>query len=65
VLRIYQHDGYLVEDYAERDSRLHPDSAEKIVKTERFQIERASDHAVYVDTDAGRTILHVGKEARQ
>lgn len=58
-LRIYQHDGCLVEDYGRADSGLNPSAAQIIGETESFQVEEVAENTYFVTTDAGRVLFHV------
>lgn len=58
ALRIYLHEGVLVEDYGELGSEIDPELAMEIGKTEIFQVEEWA-HGIYaVTTDAGMVLLH-------
>ena len=57
AFRIYRYEGHLVEDYEEGDSALLPDSAQIIVDTETFSVERLADGLYAVRTDAGRALI--------
>jgi hypothetical protein len=65
VLRVYQHGGYLVEDYGKNGSQMSPESAEQIARTDVFQINELTDRAIEVNTDAGRVLLHAERRGRQ
>ena len=57
ALRFYRHEGSLLEDFAAAGSPLRPEEAQKIGRTERFEIERRSDRLLAVTTDAGSVLL--------
>lgn len=56
-LRIYQRDGYLLEDYGRLDSALNPDIAQVIGETEEFRVEEPAEGTFVVITDAGRVLV--------
>ena len=61
ALRIYRHNGMLLEDYAAADTPLAPESAQAIGATERF--EAALDgRLLRLQTDAGEVLLHLRSE---
>ena len=61
-LRIYRHDGSLVEDYAAAGSPLRPEGAQTIGETERFVVERPADDLLRIGTDAGDVLLRLRSE---
>lgn len=61
ALRIYRHDGALLEDYAKIDAPLAPDAAQVIGATEVFEAE-LEDDLLYVTTDAGHVMLRLRSE---
>lgn len=61
ALRIYRHDGMLLEDYAAADSPLSPESAQAIGATELFEAA-LSDGLLRLQTDAGEVLLHLRSE---
>ena len=62
ALRIYRHDGNLVEDYAPAGSALNTDAAEIIGATESFTVETPAPDLLSVRTDAGHVLLHLRSE---
>lgn len=58
-LRIYQHDGCLMEDYGRADTGLNPSAAQIIGETEKFLVEEVAENTYAVTTDAGRVLFHV------
>ena len=62
ALRIYQTDGYLVEDYARADAALRPEDAQVIGTTRRFEPVLNADGLLTVDCDAGKVLLHLRSE---
>jgi len=61
-LRIYRHDGALLEEYAAREAALAPADAQVIAATGVFAIEKLSDGLLRVTTDAGSVLLHLRSE---
>ena len=61
-LRIYRHDGSLVEDYAAAGSPLRPEGAQTIGETERFVVERPAADLLRIGTDAGDVLLRLRSE---
>ncbi len=59
AFRIYQHDGTLVEDFAETDAELDPESAEIIGETEAFDVTVDENGVLVVTTDAGRSVVTI------
>lgn len=59
ALRIYHRDGALVEDYAATDSALHPEEAQRLGATERFEAEQLPGNVLKLTTDAGSVLLHL------
>ena len=59
VLRLYLHEGNLVEDFNALDAALSPDSAQVIGATDTFEAEYITDGLLCVRTDAGRVLLHL------
>lgn len=58
-LRIYQRDGYLLEDYGRMDAALNPDIAQIIGETQEFRVEEQAEGTFVVITDAGRVLFHL------
>ena len=52
-LRIYCHEGSLVEDYAGLEAALNPDDAQTIGATTTFTVDQPQPHLLSVTTDAG------------
>lgn len=61
ALRIYCRDGTLLEEYAQAEAPLAPETAQVIGKTETFSVEEG-DGLWTVTTDAGRVRLHLRSE---
>lgn len=59
ALRIYLHDGQLLEDFARSDDELAPESAAVIGETGLFSVQELSGGVLAVDTDEGRVLLHL------
>jgi len=59
AVRIYHKDGMLLEDYAAKDAMLHPEEAQQIGMTERFEAEKLSGDLLKLKTDAGSVLLHL------
>lgn len=62
ALRIYRYDGRLVEDYAELDAPLAPESAMSIGTTASFEAEKTEDGLLYLTTDEGTVMLRLRSE---
>lgn len=62
-LRIYHHDGCLVEDYGRAGAELNPSAAQVIGETESFQVEKVTENTYAVTTDAGRVLFHARSDA--
>ncbi|MBQ9250326.1 MAG: DUF4860 domain-containing protein [Oscillospiraceae bacterium] len=62
AVRIYQHEGLLLEDYAAADAELQPEEAQQIGETELFQIEQPGEDLLLIRTDAGRVLLRLRSE---
>lgn len=62
ALRIYRHEGRLVEDYAAAGSPLDPDNAQVIGESGSFRVERPSDSLLRIYTDAGQVLLTLRSE---
>ena len=62
ALRIYRHEGQLLEDFAALDAPLAPEEAQVIGSTEYFELERPETDLLIVRTDAGRVVLHLRSE---
>lgn len=58
ALRIYRHEGALVEDYGQLESDLNPGLAMVIGETEVFLAEEISEDTFKVTTDAGSVVFH-------
>ena len=59
-LQIFLHDGKLVESYSRLDAQADPETAQPIAATSVFEVEKISDDAYAVTTDAGRSLIHLG-----
>lgn len=57
ALRVYRHEGALVEDYAAADAPLQPSEAQVIGQTARFEITAERPDLLRVSTDAGDVLL--------
>lgn len=57
-LRIYQHEGMLMEDYGQLEAEINPKTAMEIGKTEIFRVEQRADGIYAVTTDAGVALFH-------
>lgn len=57
ALHIYHYKGSLLEDYAPVDAWPSPERSQFIAETGRFALYPNGD-VIFVETDAGRTILH-------
>jgi len=64
TLRIYRHDGKLLEDFAAADAPLSPADAQEIAATETFRVERESG-LLTVCTDAGKAVLRLRSEGSE
>lgn len=62
AVRIYRHEGKLVEDYGRLSAPLDPKNASVIGETETFEIEEKTPGAFWVHTDAGTVIFRVRSE---
>lgn len=62
-LRIFLHDGQLVEHYGLLDQEPDPEYATRIARTDLFDVEKISRNTFSVTTDSGRALLHVGSAA--
>ena len=62
AVRIYQHEGLLLEDYAAADAELQPEEAQQIGETALFRIERPREDLLLIRTDAGRVLLQLRSE---
>ena len=60
AVRIYQYDGRLVEDYGKPEGPLYPDAADRIAKTDRFEISEVKEDLLHVQTSEGSVYLHTG-----
>ncbi len=61
ALRIYRHDGMLLEDYAEDIAELRPEDAQRIGETATFAVSRDGG-LLKLETDAGTVRLHLRSE---
>ena len=61
AFRIYQHDGQLVEDFAETDAPLDPAAGQVIGATEIFTVEK-DGAKLSIATDAGRVFVYLRGE---
>ena len=59
-LRVFLHDGSLVEYYGRLDVELDPKQAQPVAKTSVFAVEQIEEDVYAVTTDAGRVLLHAG-----
>ena len=57
AVRVYQHQGHLVEDYGENRAPLAPSAATVIDETEAFQVEALGPGAFVVTTDEGKAVF--------
>ncbi len=62
AVRIYRHEGNLLEDYGKISAPLAPKDAVVIGQTETFEIDRMDSGAYRVRTDAGTVIFRVRSE---
>ena len=62
ALRIYLHDGCLVEDYAAADAPLSPDAAQVIGECTDFRALWLAEDLLRIETDAGPVLLHLRSE---
>lgn len=60
-LRVFLRDGKLWESYGRMDAAAGGDDAQPIAETSVFAVEKISDDVWAVTTDAGRSLLQVGK----
>ena len=60
VMRIYQYEGQLVEDYGKPDGPLYPDAADRIAETDRFEITEVKEDLLHIHTSEGSVFLHTG-----
>lgn len=58
ALRIYQHEGVLLEDYGQLESAIEPEGAMVIGETEVFQVEEWQEGIFAVTTDAGVVLFY-------
>ena len=58
-LRIYLHEGKLVEDFAKAGSALRPEDASEIAATDTFEITELPGRVLSVRTDEGKVLLHM------
>ena len=56
-VRVYLHDGRLLEDFAEAGSALMPEDANVIGETARFDARWTAGRLLTIDTDAGRVLV--------
>lgn len=59
AIRIYRHNGDLVEEYSAAGSQLSPENAQVIGPTEVFSVEQTGEDMLRVTTDAGQLMLHL------
>lgn len=57
-LRIYLHEGSLVEEYGQLGTALVPESAQVIGHSSLFQVEETGERTYAVTTDGGRVFFH-------
>ena len=57
AVRIYCHDGMLVEDYARDGSALNPQSANPLGENAVFAVREAADGLLSITTDAGEVFV--------
>ena len=62
ALRIYCHEGFLVEDYAAQSSPLRPKNGQKIGQTAQFSVETLPGGVLRMTTAAGQVLLHLRSE---
>jgi len=62
ALRVYRHEGKLVEDYSAIDAPLQPSEAQTIAETKEFSVERPRGDLLVVHTDAGRAVICLRSE---
>lgn len=59
--RVYLYHGQLVEDYGRMGAGLSPAGAQKLGKTNTFDIEQTKD-TLSISTDCGRVFIHLRSE---
>lgn len=59
ALRIYCHEGQLMEDYAAAELPLSPEDAKAIGATERFALSWIDGTLLRMETDAGPVLVHL------
>ncbi|MBQ9016530.1 MAG: DUF4860 domain-containing protein, partial [Firmicutes bacterium] len=59
-LRIFLHEGQLVEYYGRLDAQPDPEQAQPVAETSVFTVEQIDEDVYAVTTDAGRSLLHAG-----
>ena len=64
ALRIFQADGFLVEEYARLDSPLNPEDAQVLGETVRFE-PTIKGGLLTVHCDAGKVLLHLRTETEE
>ena len=62
ALRIYRHEGDLVEDYAAAGAPLSPEDAQIIGPTDTFRVEREREDLLRITTQAGQVLLRLRSE---
>ena len=60
-LQVFLRDGMLVESYCRLDQMPDVETAQPIAATSVFEVEQISEGTYAVITDAGRSLLHVGR----
>lgn len=58
-LQIFLHDGKLMESYSRTDIEPDPATAQPIGDTSIFDVQKLAEDSYAVNTDAGRTLLHL------
>lgn len=59
ALRIYCHQGNLVEDFSRTDAELSPENGQIIGPTDTFSVEERPGGVLSVETDEGRVLIHL------
>ena len=61
-LKIYTHEGKLMEEFTRAGKALNPDAAEVIGETEVFSVEQPDTGILLLKTDAGTVLVHLRSE---
>ena len=57
-IKIYCHDGHLLEEYSSESDALDPENASVIGATDTFTVTESSNGVLVINTDAGELILN-------